>query len=212
MVLFDERGRMRATREPEPAPVPIFTLIRGTSSCAWAVRSDVPEEIAAKLDRVAAQEPPGRDFDSQPLHAAEYQSLAGGTVESGPAFAFPSDLKATSEVVVVDNLGPLARHFRGWTAAEIPGRAPIVAIIDDGYPVSICFSGRISEIAAEAGVETAPTFRGRGFAAQVTAAWAAAIRASGRIPLYSTSLSNTASRAVARKLGLIQYATDWHLV
>jgi hypothetical protein len=43
----------------------------------------------------------------------------------------------------------------------------------------------------------------------VTAAWAAAIRASGRIPLYSTSWSNTGSLAVARKLGLSVYASDW---
>jgi predicted GNAT family acetyltransferase len=67
-------------------------------------------------------------------------------------------------------------------------------------------------MAAEAGVETDAAFRGLGFAARVTAAWALAIRASGRIPLYSTSWSNTASLAVARKLGLTQYATDWSLL
>ncbi|MGH8678990.1 MAG: GNAT family N-acetyltransferase [Burkholderiales bacterium] len=112
----------------------------------------------------------------------------------------------------VDNLQLLERSFRGWTAAEIPGRSPILAVIDGGYPVSVCFCARTSEAAAEAGVETAAAFRGRGFGPRVTAAWAVAIRASGRIPLYSTSWSNAASLAVARKLGLVQYASDWSLV
>ncbi|HZS91689.1 MAG TPA: GNAT family N-acetyltransferase, partial [Chloroflexota bacterium] len=45
----------------------------------------------------------------------------------------------------------------------------------------------------------------------VVAGWARAIRASGRIPLYSTSWDNHASQAVARKLGLVQYGTDLSL-
>jgi hypothetical protein len=45
----------------------------------------------------------------------------------------------------------------------------------------------------------------------VTAAWAAAIRASGRTPLYGTSWTNTASLEVARKLGLVVFASDWSL-
>lgn len=57
-----------------------------------------------------------------------------------------------------------------------------------GRPVSICFCARRSEIAAEAGVETAQSYRGKGYAVRVTAAWAIAIRNSGKIPLYSTSL------------------------
>ena len=68
-----------------------------------------------------------------------------------------------------------------------------------------------SAAAAEAGVETAARFRGRGLAPQVTAAWALAIRASNRLPLYSTSWSNEPSLAVARKLGLKPCASDWSL-
>ncbi|MDQ3856704.1 MAG: GNAT family N-acetyltransferase, partial [Chloroflexota bacterium] len=33
----------------------------------------------------------------------------------------------------------------------------------------------------------------------------------GKVPLYSTSWDNSASQAVARKLGLVQYATDLSL-
>lgn len=67
------------------------------------------------------------------------------------------------------------------------------------------------DVAADAGLETAEAYRGRGFGAHVTAAWAAEIRASGRMPLYSTFWDNHASLAVARKLGLLAYASSWSL-
>ena len=71
-----------------------------------------------------------------------------------------------------------------------------------------CYSARLTGRAAEAGVETLETHRGRGYAPAVVAAWAHAVRETGRIPFYSTSWDNLASQAVARKLGLVQYATD----
>jgi GNAT acetyltransferase len=209
--VLDEDGRIRSTREPEPTPGPIFTLIRSASSCAWAIRADVPGELAAELDRLAGEEPPVQDPRARPLHVDAYLSLVGGQVESGPAFTFPDEIPRLGDVAPVDSLQLLERNFRGWTAAEIPGRSPILAVIEGGYPVSVCFCARSAETAAEAGLETAAAFRGRGFAPRVTAAWATAIRSSGRIPLYSTSWGNAASLAVARKLGLVQYATDWSL-
>ena len=96
--------------------------------------------------------------------------------------------------------------------AEIQGGSgPLLAIMGDDKPVSICFCARRSDIAAEAGVETAPAYRGKGFAGRVTLAWARAIRDSGRIPLYSTSWTNHASLGVARKLKLHPYASSWAL-
>jgi len=130
-----------------------------------------------------------------------------------PALAFPDEVAQATDVTLIDRLELLERNFRGWTAEEIPECSPIVAIMDSGYPVSVCFCAtRNSAPALEAGVETAAAFRGRGFAPRVTAAWACAIRASGKIPVYSTNWTNKASLAVARKLGLIQYASDWSLV
>ncbi|MHC5544420.1 GNAT family N-acetyltransferase, partial [Singulisphaera rosea] len=60
-----------------------------------------------------------------------------------------------------------------------------------------------------AGLDTAPAYRRRGYALRVTAAWADAVRSSGRIPLFSTSWENAGSLGVARALGLRVYATDW---
>lgn len=215
-LVLDARGRIVSTREPGPAVGPQFSLIRGAASCAWAVHADVAEPIARELGRLASEETPlpAHDLRQPPRHAAAYRALLGElTLVAGPMFAVPDELPDTSafELFVVDRLELLTRHFRGWNAAELPERAPIVAIVKDGYPVSVCFCARGSDEAAAAGVETAAAFRGRGFAPVVTAAWARSIRATGRLPLYSTSWDNAASLAVARKLGLVPSASSWNL-
>ena len=87
----------------------------------------------------------------------------------------------------------------------------MVVVIEDGHAVSVCCCARRSDEAAEAGLETAEPFRGRGLAGQVANAWAVAVRESGRIPLYSTEWSNTASLTVARKLSLMQFASWWSI-
>jgi predicted GNAT family acetyltransferase len=85
-------------------------------------------------------------------------------------------------------------------------RNPVWTVIEDGFAVSLCFSARLTKRAAAAGVKTLEGYRGHGYAPAAVAAWADAIRATGRIPLYDTSWENDASQAVARKLGLIQYS------
>ena len=211
LFLLDCAGRIVGTREPVPEPGPRFALIRGRTSCVWAVRTDVPQGIAGELDGLARVEPPVAGFREAPVHAERYRSLVGGEVYAGPAFSFPKTVEQPDTTVYVNALPLFVRHLSGWTAAEIPGRSPIVAVVEDGHAVSVCFCARRSKKAAEAGLETAEAFRGRGFGPQVTAAWALAVRASGRVPFYSTSWENGASLAVARKLGLEVYARGWSL-
>jgi hypothetical protein len=178
----------------------------------WAVRTDVSQGIADELNRLAREELPLSDLRDTPLHADRYQSLLGGCARSGPAFTFPQTISQPSDVVLVEDEQLLDRHFPGWTPGEIPaGRAPVMGVMDHGFPISVCFCARRSNIAAEAGVETASMYRGKGFASRVTAAWALAVRASGRIPLYSMDWSNKASLAVARKLSLEVYIVDWSI-
>jgi hypothetical protein len=222
--ILDGAGRITATREPGAQRGPLFSLVRSTTHCAWAVRADLPTKLAHELDRLASEEPPASDLRAAPLHADRYMSLLRGRITSthdavtaarqsgGPLFTFPDTLAQPADVVRIDDEQLLEHHFRGWEAGEIAaGRSPVLAVVVDHYPVSICFCARRSDVAAEAGLETAAAFRGRGFGPRVTAAWALALRASGRIPLYSTSWTNTASRAVARTLGLRAYAGAWEL-
>ena len=208
---LDSEGRILSTREPRPAPGPAFSLIRDRQSCAWAVHVDVPSDVARRMAALARTELPAGTFTDAPRHAAAYVELLGGRADSGPVFTFPDVLAGEGDVVEITSLSQLDECSRGWTAEEIPERAPIVGVEVEGRVVSVCFCARRSPAAAEAGVETAASYRGRGFAPLVTAAWARRIRQSGRLPLYSTSWSNAASLAVARKLGLTMCGSDWNV-
>jgi hypothetical protein len=209
-VLDDER-RIISTRDPQAAAGPAFSLIRDRHACAWAVHRDVPAHQTRDLIALAQTEPPAGELTDPPKHAAAYLALLCGRIDFGPVFTFPATIPVVSDVVAITELAQLERHLRGWTADELPERSPILGIVEDEHAVSVCFCARRSPVAAEAGVETAASFRGRGFAAQVTAAWASAMWDSGRLPLYSTSWSNAASLAVARKLKLSACASDWNL-
>ena len=209
LFVLDEAGRILSTREPHASPGPAFSLIRDAKSCAWGVNSRVASELADHLNALAREEPPLSAHFEAPRHAASYVRLLGGKVGSGPVFTFPTTLPASAGVVEVTALSMLQAHFRGWTAEELPERSPIIASVIDGQAVSVCFCARRSHVAAEAGVETAAAFRGRGLGPNVTAAWARMIRESGRLPLYSTSWKNGPSRALAKTLRLFACGVDW---
>lgn len=212
LFVLDPAGCIRSTREPQAKPGPKFILIRNTVGCLWAVRADLPAETARELDKLARQEPPLIDFRAAPRHAGRYQALLGGRGRAGPAFRFPTALAMPEAVVRIEDERPLARHFSGWVPGEIAaGREPVMAVLDQGSPVSLCCCARRSTQAAEAGVETAAGYRRRGFGARVVTAWALAIRAEGLTPLYSTDWTNQASLALARSLGLEIYAADWSI-
>ena len=206
---IDRRGRIAGTREPDSRRGPVFKLVRGRTHCVWAVRADTPVRVADSLHDLAAEEKPVSDGRLPPLHADRYRALAGEAADSGPAFAFPDAIPDVDGVVFLETVDRLVRHFPDWNQAEMSERAPVAAVERDGHAVSVCCCARRSDHAAEAGLETAAGFRRAGLGAQATAAWATAVRASGRVPLYSTSWTNTASLAVAARLKLVAYANAW---
>ena len=220
----DQQGRIQSTREPDPSHGPLIAIVRGPKSTSWAVRDDVPEHLAQELAAFARQEPPTDNLHQPPLHAERYVALlrrrmADGQVperklheSDGPSFTFPDHIPDLGAVSMIEDERLLDHHFLGWFPGEIAGgRYPVMSVVVDGYPVSICCSARRSTEAAEAGLDTAEAYRGRGFGPRVAAAWARAIRAEGLTPLYSTLWMNTASLAVANKLELISFASHWKL-
>lgn len=89
---------------------------------------------------------------------------------------------------------------------------PWTIAIEDERAVSICHTpGPMRARAAECGVWTDAAFRGRGYAAAVTAAWAELVRPSGRWLFYSTDADNRSSQRVAERLGLRRIGWLWHL-
>jgi hypothetical protein len=168
-------------------------------------------ELARELDGLARTEGPLTKLTAPPSRMNDYLACISGRVDSGPVFTFPPAIAAPAGINAITDLSQLERHFRGWTVDELPDRSPILGIVEEGHAVSVCFCARRTPAAAEAGLETASNFRGRGFGARVAAAWGRAILDSGRLPLYSTSWDNGASLGVARSLELLPCASDWSL-
>ncbi len=216
MYELDADGRLLACGAPE-VPPPRFHMLRTREGNSWLLRHDLPAELASDLEQALAREPVLADFERTPPNLALVQSVLARQASPareyrGPAFAFPD---ALPRVEAAETIGqPNNPRFQGpfaWVRSAGVRAQPITARFDDGVAVSVCHSARSSARAAEAGLETEPSHRRQGHAAAVTAAWAAAVRSGGRVPLYSTSWRNAASLAVARRLGLVLYAEDWHI-
>ncbi|MDA0352335.1 MAG: GNAT family N-acetyltransferase [Chloroflexi bacterium] len=181
------------------------------------MRDDLDSGQAAALAELAAAEPVVRDFEGEPPALEGYREIVGGvwavTREyRGPAFIFPDELPAAPRAVLV---GPADRallppHF-AWAIEEWDDIQPVAVALDGGVAVAICHAPAGTAEAAEAGVFTIEAARGRGYAVEVVAAWAQAMRAAGRLPMYSTQWDNAASRRVAAKLRLELYGEDLNL-
>ena len=210
----DAAGRLLRVNEPNGADAPRFFLGRTAEGSDCWFRGDVGDHLARELaaaakirsgDRLAPEDP--ASYAALLERAAPIQHA-----EAGPAYCFPRELAEPVGVVRVTerNAEILRPHLETWLDGTAPGLLTM-AVVEDGHAVAVCSSVRITDVAREAGVETAPGFRGRGHAARVVAAWAVAVRRLGAIPLYSTSWGNTASQGVARKLGLRMFGADLHI-
>jgi RimJ/RimL family protein N-acetyltransferase len=196
---------------------PRFFLGRTRSGHLWRFRDDLPDSLARGLDALAAAEPVVPDLPRVPACLTQFRDLLQTHEEIqhtwvGPAYSFLDDLSPPSQVVRIteENSHLLGEEF-AWLRKEWAACEPALASVIDEQVVSVAFSSRITERAAEAGVNTSEAFRGQGHATRVVAAWAIAVRAMGRVPLYSTSWSNQASQGVARRLGLRLYGVDLSL-
>lgn len=216
MALFrhDSSNRLLATNEPGDRPAPYLFVGRTLEGDLWRFRHDLPATLAGTLDRVLAMEPTATDL-RQPLVCFEQvrDILAAHapitSTYAGPAWWCPAGISLPHPITTMrlTDGTTTARTFP-WVAHELAACEPCYAVVEHGEAVAICFSSRLSPVAAEAGVETLEAYRGRGYATAVVAAWADAVRATGRLPLYSTLWENAASQGIARRLGLIAYGAD----
>lgn len=214
---YDARERMVGSNEPDPERAPRLFLGRTSAGHVWRVRDDLSEAMAGEVARILEDEPLLGEPQQRPaafdaLCALLAREAPVAEIWEGPAFHFPTEIPSPTGVVAIDrgNVSLLEAHFP-YTAAYMGERDPCTVVVADGVAIAACFSARSTPEAAEAGVHTEESFRGRGYAGKVTAAWANAIRAQGRVPIYSTSWDNLASQAVARKLGLVLFGAEMSL-
>jgi len=214
LFVYDENGKLLRINEPgNDAPPARFFLSRSKSGNLWRTRCDVPAELAVKLEKLATAEPVVVDLSEPPRYAAEYaQTLADHApvidTWAGPAYYIPSDQPHNAVQITPENLVLVEAHF-DWLLTTLEIYAPVMATVVEGKAVAVCFCSRIAAKVCEAGVHTEDAYRGYGYATQAARGWAAAVRASGRLPLYSTSWSNLASQAIAKKLGGVMYGSDY---
>lgn len=168
--------------------------------------ADLPEAVGAALEAIAHR-PRGRPREWAREHAAYLNVLwpvvRVSAVRAGPVYVAAVDPEGGEAAVSIDaaNAGLLLGGLDEWIGLASTGR-PTWVMVADGRAVAICTSVGATADAHTAGVETAPHYRGRGFAAGAVAAWARAVRALGATAFYATSVDNIASQGVARRLGL----------
>lgn len=211
---LDRTGRLLAVNEADPPTAPRLFIGRTIEGIVWHCRHDLPESLVREIDTLLTAEPPSADLRAplrcdESLRALLNAHAPIASVWSGPAWWCPEGIAAPHPVATVQlaDGAALAKHYPGW-ARDFANSQPCIAVLDGDDAVAVCCSSRLSPDAAEAGADTLPDYRGRGYAASAVAAWAAAIRATGRLPLYSTSWDNVASQGVARTLGLVGYGAD----
>jgi hypothetical protein len=215
----DGGGRLLRINEPNGRGGSAPRVFVGQTADARIVRcrADVDEQQQEALRAAAAELPSTSDPLGMPLDAEPFRRILEPhapitAVEAGPAYYCPAHLSPDPRVVTIttDNAESLRSLLPDW-AGDVVDYQPMVVVLEGDHAVSLCASVRRTADAHEAGVDTAPSARGRGYAPLVVAAWAALVHGGGCMPLYSTAWGNQASRVVARKLGLVQFGNDLHL-
>lgn len=175
----DAKGRLVAVNEPGGGPAPRFFFGRTRKGNLWRVRYDVPESIALRLGDLADNESVVNDLAAMPerldaMLAALGEDGAASVGHSGPAYRFPDDVPSPPGVTRITRSN---RHLLRWMDSHrddiergLDAYEPRMAVIQNGVAVSICNSARLTDRAAEAGVETLEGYRGRGYAPMVVAA------------------------------------------
>ena len=224
----DGQGRLRYVNEIGEPPAPLFYMGRTLHGNTWHFRHDLPADLVDELNLLCHAEPVATDLTAPPQNYAaiwavlrEHPTVQGQAEYRGLAYWMPNGIEAAGDIDVVPItavnvecclvtfpwLLPLLRD----ALASDQNMGPIAAVVVQARAVALCFCSRRPGQATEAGVETLAAYRGRGYATAAVAAWAAMVRQSGCMPLYSAAWDNFASQAIARKLQMVTYGADWSI-
>lgn len=208
----DERGHMLATGDWQKRPAPIAHLGRTAPGNTWLLNAAIRPEQRTFLEEQFTLEPASMSAAPDCLAICD-EFIEPQQLWMGPAFVFEQPPASPANPVVAvtqENAALLAGCFDDWFE-DVPHQQPMFAACDDGEPVAICATVRRRDGVVEAGVETRPAWRGRGFGADAVAGWARAVLGAGDVPCYSTSADNAASINLANRLGARLYGHDFSL-
>jgi hypothetical protein len=213
----DDRDRILAINYFAGGEVPRFHLICTAFGNIARYRSELPDDLVARLQSLCEREPIVDPPTRLPALYHEYLGALGLSTSndgrwSGPAYMLEHNVAPLVPPTAITDANAHLLHggLEAWLP-DVQHCQPLMAVIADGRAVSLCASVRISVAVHCAGVETLPEYRRRGYAVSAVAGWAHAVRAIGATPFYSTSWDNVASQAVAARLGASLAGVDFHL-
>jgi hypothetical protein len=216
----DARGFVSASRDPGLKP-PHFHLVRTPIGNRWLLGASLNRAQRERVTAILSVEPLISDCADAETHPLDIDAIRAAIREHadplreyrGPAFVFPDQINASTRAMLLVDLRQAPREGPfAWLGTAEENAHPIAIVrVGNGEVASVCYSARSTSAAAEAGVETAERYRRQGYGSMAALAWAAAVQQSGRVPLYSTSWENIASRLLAQRLGLTCYGEDLHL-
>lgn len=156
-------------------------LLQACQRVSWATIFDDPSELLALLK----------------------QKTSCTAAERSITYTFPyiADIKLEGTQAFVGSDDTLLQQCNPSLYRRFP---MAYGVLHDHRVVSCCVSARENERAGEAWVYTLPAYRQQGFGSRAVLFWASQLQAAGKLPLYSHEPTNTASRTLAQKLGLIQ--------
>jgi RimJ/RimL family protein N-acetyltransferase len=220
LYIHDDNKKLLRINESDPDdtddPAPRFFLARSLAGNIWRVRHDLPDDLAAELEHLAAAEPVVDDLREAPHYRAKYTELLQQHAPiidtyTGPAYYLPPVESSPCALLLTPQNRHLAQPHFNWIFNHLEALSPVAVMVEDGVAVTACSSVRLTPQAAEAGLYTQENYRGRGYAVDAVRSWTQAVYATGRLPLYSTWWGNTASQAVAAKLGAVLYGVDFNI-
>jgi GNAT superfamily N-acetyltransferase len=203
----NERGRLTGS-------APHFYLLRTPQEAICQFHADLDDDVVLRLEAFS-QRKRGRPAQWQSEYGDYLTALAApnlrvAAMRAGPLYIFPDDIATSGACTAINERNSYLLHsgLEEWLPDVAVGH-PFFAAVEDDRAVAICTTVIASQHAHEAGVETLAEYRAKGFAADVVAAWARAVRKLGAVPLYATTFDNISSQRVAQRLSLSPVASEF---
>ncbi|MGH6987187.1 MAG: GNAT family N-acetyltransferase [Caulobacteraceae bacterium] len=219
LFVLSSEGRIESENDPPRSPGPRIALFASSAGLRLALESGIRMREAEDLRAAVREAPDWTDPARAPACLARLsEAIAVPKVrETHLIHHLPHGLSASPGSANLVRSGEphgealLARLAQEGVSPALAKAGftdagefwpPWCAALLESEIAALAFAARLSRRGAEIGIYTLESHRRRGHASALTAAWSRHPMLAGRELFYSCALSNSASRAVARHLGL----------